>query len=138
MKLKYAIGIDPGKRTGFAVWDIEEKQFKVISTYEIVEAMEAVRTLHHDGYPIQVRFEDCRKRTWFGRAGRERLKGVGSVERDCSIWQEFCELHNIDYLMIHPASTITKMPADKFRRYTKYMGRTSEHSRDAGLLVFGI
>ena len=39
--------------------------------------------------------------------------------------------------MVHPKNNRTKLCAQLFAKYTKYEARTSEHSRDAAMLVFG-
>lgn len=42
--MKY-IGIDPGKKTGFAVWDHDAKYLAEVSTMSITQAMEKVRMM---------------------------------------------------------------------------------------------
>lgn len=42
--MKY-IGIDPGKETGFAVWDHDAKYLAEVDTMSITQAMEKVRTM---------------------------------------------------------------------------------------------
>jgi hypothetical protein len=39
--------------------------------------------------------------------------------------------------MVPPKAGATKWDADTFRRLTGYSGRTSNHARDAALLVWG-
>lgn len=39
--------------------------------------------------------------------------------------------------MVHPKDNRTKLSVQLFAKYTKYEARTSEHSRDAAMLVFG-
>ena len=78
------IGIDPGKRTGFAVWQRDAKYLAEVDTMSITQAMERIRmmaaVLGKDN--IRLFIEDARKRTWFGTKGREVLKGAGSICRD--------------------------------------------------------
>lgn len=135
------IGLDPGTNTGLAVWDKVGRRLEAVETMTITKAMERVMA-HVDmckafgGYVV-VFFEDARKRSWFGRAGREKLQGAGSVKRDCAIWQTFCEEIGVEYRMIAPKHNTTKLTAAQFRVLTGWQGRTSEHSRDAACLVFG-
>ena len=133
----YLIGIDPGVKTGLAVWNRRTRKFEVVRTTTICAAQETIRAMVARGNMVEVRIEDARQRKWFGRAGRERLKGVGSVNRDCSIWQEFCEHYGIKYVLVHPKDNTTKVQAEYFNRVTGWSGRSSEHSRDAGMLVVG-
>jgi hypothetical protein len=63
--------------------------------------------------------------------------GAGSVKRDCAIWEDFCRDLGIDYIPVPPQAGLTKWPADYFNKVTGWKGRTSDHARDAALLVYG-
>ena len=139
MKYDLIIGIDPGVRTGFAVWHKERQSFDTVCTMSIVQAMNTiVEAMLRRGYKIQIRFEDARLRKWFGTADREKLQGVGSIKRDSSIWAEFCDYHEIDCVAIPPAAQkgLTKMSAEQFQKMTGWTERTSEHARDAAMIVY--
>lgn len=133
------IGIDTGVKTGFAYsvnGDIQN-----IATETILSAQERVlkisRRADQDGNTCIVCIEDVRQRKWVApNIGSERLQGIGSVKRDCSIWQEFCEHHNLRHLLIPPANIKTKVKAAYFKSVTGYQGRTSEHGRDAGMMIY--
>ena len=131
------IGIDPGVNTGLAVWDVQLRVFMGLYTLQIFEAMERVRQLHGAGMVREVRFEDCRLRKWKGARGREALRGVGSVERDCSIWSEYLAHIRVPFKAIEPKTIRTKLSKSDFERLTGYSARTSEHARDAAMQVFG-
>ena len=91
------IGIDTGVHTGFAVWNSDSKWLTEVSTYTITQAMEQVKIIAdvRGRENIRLYIEDARKRTWFGTAGREKLQGAGSVKRDCSIWEDWCNEQDI-------------------------------------------
>ena len=132
------IGIDAGVNTGLA--RIQNGQLVDVRTFSIIEAMEYVKTMsdyckkyHHS---LKICIEDARQRKWFGSKGREVLQGVGSVKRDCSIWEEFCLYHNIDFELIAPKHNRTKTTAQEFGRITGWKNRTSQHGRDAAMLIF--
>lgn len=129
------IGIDTGVHTGFAVWDTEKKMLTELTTLKIHHAMERVIQLSNSD-EIVVYFEDARQRTWFGNAGKEQLQGAGSVKRDCGIWEDFLKDLEVEYHPIPPKHNRTKMNADFFAKVTGWKGRTSEHARDAAMLVF--
>lgn len=138
------IGIDPGVSTGYAAWDAAERKLAEVQTLKIHKAIAFVLELHYTGLLHSVTFEDARLRTWFGKMDREQAKygaavreGAGSVKRDCSIWADFLGDHGIAYKAIKPQAGATKWKADHFARVTGWTGRTSEHARDAALLVFG-
>lgn len=131
------IGIDTGVHTGFAVWDSDTKELVEISTLTITQAMQRVTELRVILRHVKLYIEDARKRTWFGKAGREKLQGAGSVKRDCSIWEDWCKEQGIECVMVAPKHNRTKLSAAQFRVLTKWTGRTTSHSRDAAMMVFG-
>ena len=137
MKPRYLIGIDPGVKTGYAIYDRKDKKLTTVETRNIISAMQQTTWRLADEDGIELWFEDSRLRRWFGNTGREVLQGVGSVKRDSSIWETFCGYYCIKYKAIAPKDTTTKVKSDYFKKLTGWEGRTSEHSRDAGLLVFG-
>lgn len=130
------IGIDPGVKTGFAVYDPNAKKLIEVKTIKIHEAMELVLSLHKDNL-IAVTVEDARKRKWFGNAGKEQLQGAGSIKRDCKIWEDFLNDKGIPFELKAPKHNKTKLIQSYFEKITGWEGRTSEHSRDASMLVFG-
>lgn len=134
------VAIDPGVHTGFAVI-IDNSKFFELCTLSIYSAqdrvMELVACFGVDC--VLVVFEDCRLRTWVNpRLGKERMRGIGSVERDCSIWQEFCERNGLRFHCAHPkelAGTDTKDDKWLFAEITGHPYDTSPHARDAGMLA---
>ena len=133
----FYIGIDPGTHTGMAVWDSKEGKFLSLETLPIHRAMVEVMNLRI-GREIQVVFEDARQRKWYGEGDTNaKLQGAGSVKRDCSIWEEFCKDYGIPFRAIPPVKGATKITPEYFKLISHYQGRTSEHSRDAAMLVIG-
>lgn len=132
------IGIDPGTNTGFAK-SIAGRLYEV-KTYSIVQAMEAVahtaKWAKSNDKRLVVYIEDARKRKWV-TGGREKLQGVGSIKRDCGIWEEFCVHHDIQFELVAPKNNKTKLDAEAFKRLTGWTHRTSEHARDAVMLIWG-
>lgn len=138
--MKY-IGIDCGEHTGVAVWDTETMALSDCYTCHLHKALADVLNLSHQG-DVCVIFEDARQRRWIPRERtvseyRGRLMGAGSVKRDAVIWQEFCTDNAIPFQAIAPRKGLTKWEAPQFKAVTKWQGRTSNHARDAALLVFG-
>jgi hypothetical protein len=137
------IGIDCGKHTGFAVWDTISQSFWMVDTVPVHKALELVRKL--DAFragQIKVYIEDARQRQWLPKdtsasAYRGHLMGAGSVKRDAVIWQDALTDWGIPFEMVPPRPGLTKWDAATFARVTGYKGRTSNHARDAALLVFG-
>ena len=132
-----AVGLDTGTSTGYAEWYVEENKFGIIKTFKIHQALDMVLELHRTyGDRLVVLFEDARLRKWFGNSGREKLQGAGSIKRDAVIWQDFLRDNQINHEAVAPKNNKTKLDKEQFEKITKYKGRTSEHARDAAMLVF--
>lgn len=138
---KLYIGIDPGIHTGVAIWDKTSRRLEVVDTMTITRALELVTSnvelCKAFGGEVVVYIEDARKRTWFGSSNREKLQGAGSVKRDCSIWETFCDELGVERRKIAPKHNTTKLTASQFKVLTQWQGRTSDHARDAAMLIFG-
>jgi hypothetical protein len=138
------IGIDPGVQTGYAAWDAVAGQFAAIRTLAIHEAMAYVYEVHRSGMLHSVTFEDARMRKFFEAADARQAKsgagireGIGSIKRDCSIWADYLGAYGIPYKSVAPSAGSTKWSAEYFQRVTGWAGRTSNHARDAAVLVLG-
>lgn len=140
--MKYIIGIDPGVKTGWAVWSIQHKKFEHMRTEKLHNVILMLNELHLDGEIDHVVYEDARLRRWINDAGmtasrkRGLAMGAGSVKRDCSIISDMLVAHSIPHIAIAPQKGMTKWPAEKFERMTGWERRTSDHARDAAMLVF--
>lgn len=134
------IGIDPGVNTGWAYWSPAEKEFMQIETINSACALGRISDLFGDygAEKMLVIFEDARQRQWFGDKGREALQGAGSIKRECQIWADWLELHGIEYRAVSPKAKGAKLSAEQFAKLTGWHGRTSQHARDAAMLVWGM
>ena len=140
------IGIDPGEHTGFALWDVRHKTLLHVETMPLHRALKMVADCWHSstltGEKMAVIFEDARQRKWFPREKsnaeyRGKLMGAGAAKRDARIWEEFLTDYGIPFTAHKPQAGGTKWSADYFAQVTGWTGRTSEHARDAALLVYG-
>lgn len=133
------IGVDPGVKTGFCVYDTIEKRITQLTTLKIHKAFKEVEDIvgfrKEEG--VIVMFEDARLRKWFGSNAQQKQQGAGSIKRDCTIWDDFLKDLGVLYYPVHPKNNMTKVKPDYFKSITKWEGRTSEHARDAAMLVFG-
>lgn len=139
---RYCIGIDPGSHTGVAVWNREDKKFFQIETFTPARAIIMLCAFADEDCPwiggAEVFCEDARLRKWIPKErGREVLQGVGAVKARCADIEEACRILGIKCTMLAPRKGMTKMSAEKFRKLTGWTGRTSEHARDAAMLVLG-
>ena len=133
--MSIVIGIDPGTNTGFAVWNLKDKAFELITTYSIHRALEMVSNSKLE--LIAVIIEDARLRKFFGGKDMSaQAQGAGSIKRDCSIWEDFLTEYEIPFILKAPQNT--KVPEAVFKKMTGWDKRTSNHARDAAMLVFGL
>ena len=136
------VGIDPGVHTGMAVWDTKERALRFVATLSILEAMSFVKSFRETISPdCEIFIEDARLRKWLPKEKsiseyRGKMMGAGSVKRDCEIWEEFAERIGVKIHKLPPRPGATKWDADYFKRVTGWQGRTSNHARDAAVLVF--
>ena len=132
--MRYLIGVDPGVKTGFAIWDTKDKQFIEISTLRVWEFFEAISDIHHefDQTDYKIVIEDARMRG----VHASRAQGAGWVKVLSGQYEEYCRSLGFAVEMRRPHRT-SKMSAETFKNITKYKQRTSNHARDAAMLVFG-
>lgn len=141
-KLLYVIGIDPGAKTGFAVYCRLTKKLTVVKTLMIHEAFKLVQennqVASENVGKIFVRVEDARKRKRYGANSKAKVQGAGAIKIQCKQWEQFLISEGVSYQMVAPQSIRTKVDAAKFKLITGWEARTSNHGRDAGMLVYGL
>lgn len=143
--LTMLIGIDPGVNTGVAIIQnqrlarVESPAPTILGAMDLVAQLIAQEGRDH----VLVIWEDARLIGGMHGMGRgskgdvARLRGVGSVHRDCSIWGEFFARHGIKQLSLSPKAKGAKLASEAFSRLTGWSGGvTNEHSRDAAMLIW--
>ncbi|MBR0116454.1 MAG: hypothetical protein IJM04_04150 [Prevotella sp.] len=143
----FVVGIDTGVHTGYAEWDCRKKEFVVVKTMMLHQAMfrlhERIDAWRKEKKVFLIRIEDARQRKWINDkytkdgALRNIQQGAGSVKRDARIWEDFLTDAGANFEMVAPKNNTTKLSAIAFRNLTGYAGQTSEHARDAAMMVFG-
>ncbi len=142
---RYFIGLDPGQQTGFAVWDAVEGRFAVLKTSTFWEAIALVERYPAAGVVVVIE-DPAKNRTTFNhgtprtlKAARRREKisrDVGQNQREARLLATGLERNGYRVQRVRPRSS--KTGEAHFKRLTRYQGRTSQHSRDAAMLVFGL
>lgn len=127
------IGIDTGVNTGVAIFNITEQKFEFIGSMAIHKALKIVEAEK----PALVRVEDARLYRHCGKTNPAIIQQVGSVKRDAVIWEAFLKDLSLFYEMVSPADNETKLTSAEFKQRTGWQMMTNEHSRDAGMLVWG-
>lgn len=139
VKKKILIGIDPGKNTGFALFDPVDRSL-TLQTLSLHKGFFEVLRLRNY-FNIEVVIENPNLWTHFSpndKTAKARLKGVGSVMRDYSAWTEFFEDYGIPYKGVRPDKTRNGYATDTklFQKITGYNSRCTEHARVAAMLVW--
>jgi hypothetical protein len=138
MSKKLIIGIDPGRKTGIAVYTPETKSL-ILGTYKLHQAFDQVKKLNQH-FNIEVVIENPNLWTHFQNVknARAKMQGAGSVKRDYSAWTDFLDDYKITYKAVRPDKTRNGYAYDVelFKKITGYTERCSEHARVAALLVY--
>ena len=139
------IGIDAGVQTGLAVWNAVAERFEVLTTSTFWEAIALVETYPAGEVVVVVEDSSLNKSTFAHntprtlQAARRREKisrDVGQNQREAKLLADGLARRGYRVLRIRPRSR--KLGAEPFKRLTRYQGRTSQHGRDAAMLVFGL
>ena len=128
------IGIDPGVNTGIAIWNANIGDWELIKTVNIIDAMEIIIQFNNKDRIVEVIVEDARMVKY--KTDPVKAQGAGSIKRDCSVWETFLIHYQIPHKFLRPKKAITKINSKLFKMMTKYQGQTSNHARDAAMLVF--
>lgn len=130
------IGIDTGVNTGFAVYHPGTKKLIIVETVPIHKAMEQVTDLHlKSKRNIKVRFEDARQVKF--KTSTAKAQGAGYVKAHAQIWETFLKDKGIEFEAVRPVKALTKLDQPLFSKITGWTGKTSNHARDAAMLVYG-
>lgn len=145
---RYVVGIDPGVKTGFAVWDRNETNFKCVETldfwavyrgltvgfvYSPANTVVVVEVAHHA--PV---FRE-RKAKGLNQNHAARLaQNVGQVMREAKLLAEGLRRCGYEVIEKNPLGKKKTAADDKtqFEQLTGWTERTSQHARDAARLCF--
>jgi hypothetical protein len=134
-------GIDPGTRTGFALYDADAGTLRRVEAMPFWEAAEVLSVSAETVAAVVI--EDARRiglyakhRSLSGRRRDRAARSVGMIDRDVQLWLDLCRRLRLPVVTAEP--TRSKWDAETFRRVTGWGGRTNEHGRDAARLVYGM
>lgn len=145
---RYVVGIDPGVKTGFALWDREEKQFDWIETstfwgvyFRLTESYVlsplnteiVIEVAHHAPTFKHLKAEGQNKHTLSKIA-----RNVGQVTREAQLLVEGFKRRGFTVIEQKPLGKAKKGADDRaqFERLTGWTKQTSQHARDAARLCF--
>ena len=158
--MKICIGIDGGEHTGFAAWNCTNREFMELATLTFWEAIDRIRKYQFactgKGHILEIHIEDVAanksvfgaentyKSTKADHAGKIRAVAkhginIGKVMDKSNLMIDFCTVSGITVVRRKPsAGSMTKLSKEVFEKMTKIKTRTSQHARDAGMLVIGM
>ena len=148
--MKYAFGIDPGLKTGVALYNRTSKKFDLITTTNFWDAYKTVSLVHSNcvtaGDELFFFVEDPNmvSHNWHLRPGQSARvsskigENVGKNKSHAALWIDLVKnsLHCECRTTAHSAGK--RIPVEQFRRLTGWAGELDEHSKDAAALVWGI
>jgi hypothetical protein len=155
------IGIDPGKSTGLAMferkkgslsWHESEQgmtwHLQTFSFWQAVKHLADIQLETPDQLP-KVFIEDPNlvKPTFHRKLGGESMRSyqarmnkisqnVGMNKRDAQLLIDWLSLRGWDYYPVPPRKA-AKVAAEQFKKLTGYSKRSSQHARDAAMLILG-
>ena len=133
------LGIDPGRHTGIAIANERGELIELLTFDKLHRALWFVFKLARRN-KLQVVIEDARlwKVHYAKNWNSGRLQGAGSVKRDSQIWIDFLTDLNIDFQTVAPNKRRNALASDvsQFKKLTGWSKRSSEHARDAAMLIF--
>lgn len=143
------VGIDPGVKTGFAIWFSKPKIFTEISTLSFWGTIKKIDQCAdefldkdlkfyieapHKNPPIFPKHLDQRTIA----SAMKIAQNVGENKCMAKLIVKYLQNKKVNYSEIQPTKrSLTKMNAEVFKKMTKWEERTSEHGRDAACLVWG-
>jgi len=142
------IGVDPGVKTGYAVWDSKRRNFKTVRAFgfwDCIQEIELQQVAHQidEDSNMKVYIEEPQaikpvfgNKAEFGAAvGSMISQRVGENKCMAKLFIKFFERKGINFSAIPPKNK--KIDAETFKKFTKWDDRTDQHGRDAAWLVWG-
>jgi hypothetical protein len=138
------IGIDPGIHTGVAVWDSKQRIIREIKTMNFWDTIALINNYRIHTPTVVIEDPSGNKPVFVKdlvgqhKALTKKAQNVGSNKREATLLIEYCEREGFRVLPVVPVKKRgAKVSADHFKKLTGYVKSTSQHARDAALLVYG-
>jgi len=160
MKEKFFLGIDPGRNTGIAIYQVSKKRLvklmlldfwgtiKLLDTFEKVIKEELAKETVLPGEldfetDLEIVIEDPQlNEPAFVRPGttermmRKIAQDVGRNKENAFLFMEYMNKRRIRFRQVQPKTR--KWDAEEMKKFTGWQGSSNEHNRDAAKLVFGL
>jgi len=140
MKSKMLIGIDPGVKNGFAKLSDSLIELSTLSFWKLINWFDSRKSFFPD---MRIHIEDpTANRPVFNRnVGKGSMlkiaQNVGENKCMAKLLFQYFEINGIEYHRHRPTKkSMTKLNAVQFEKVTGLKQRSSEHSRDACMLIW--
>lgn len=132
----YIVGVDPGTHTGYAIADAQK--LLIVESGTFIQVVCDILAYEEEyGSPACIYVEDARKTGYHpNNSNASKWQGVGSIKRDCKLWEETCQHFGWESHFQAPMNSYTKWDAERFEDVTGWESRTNEHKRDAGCIAW--
>lgn len=142
-KPQYVVGIDPGTKTGYAVYNRETKSISEMATLDfwsvykrVLEYFEPHGVIVMVEVPKHSRLHEYQDEKTGDRL-REKIAGdVGGIAREARLLADGLELAGYQVRRVVPSRS--KWTAKDLQQRTRITARTNEHVRDAISLCYGL
>ncbi len=140
------IGIDPGKHCGIATWNRDTRRLLELDTYEFWSVIAMIEANKHRAFTRYIiERPSTNKPSWHKTGNRfvdDRIsQNIGANKLYAELIIEYMERSCVSFEAVPPIrhgfAKQWKKDSVLFKKHTGYVGRTSEHSRDAAGLVYG-
>lgn len=132
-KPRYVVGIDPGKKTGYAIYDRENDKMSDIGTLDFWSIYEKLITSFYPKLAEIIIEVPRTKQNWQKSKHQITSANIGGVYREAELLTKGLELAGYKVTTQHPKG---KLNHKQVVAITKYEGKTNEHSRDAIMLCW--
>jgi hypothetical protein len=142
--MKRYMGVDPGRNIGVAVWNATKQEFEVVKTFYddfwgfISFCVVCFPDDNEDELIAIVENSNLCKKNW-----QKNAMSTGKNQQLSQLIVDFFKFHGIETHEINPTSrkgsdVLLRAKKDEgfFKELTGYTGRTSEHARDAAMMVW--
>jgi hypothetical protein len=144
-KAKYCVGIDPP--SGLAIWDRESQKFDAIKTVDFWKIIKTIQN-YVDSSIFYIEAPQKNKPVWTKSKQTiiDKLpiylkiaQNVGMNKMCAILIEQYCNSIGASYHLVRPGKkTMSKIKSEDFIQITGWEKKTSEHGRDAAMLVWGL
>jgi len=131
-RARYAVGIDPGRDTGKAIYDRHEKKLVDVSTTDFWGVYNAAYASSPEDFEFFVEVPHTKK-NWQKSQCAITSVNIGSVLRESVLLADGIEQLGFITHRIHPQGKVSHVV---LRKITGYSGKTNQHVRDAIMLCW--